>query len=100
MKLLATTACLLAPGLTIGALLGISTGAVWSLFWPGVPGGAFALVGSAAFLAISMKMPITAVLLILEFTRMNQDFLVPLLLAVAGAMAAAHLCAQRAGGKA
>lgn len=108
LKLLATTACLLAgaegglltPGLTIGALLGVATGAVWNLLCPGVQGGAFALVGGAAFLAVSMQMPITAVLLALEFTRMDQDFLIPLLLAVSGAMVAAHLCARCVGGRA
>ena len=52
---------LLTPGLSIGALLGIILGGFWNYAWPGVPLGAFAIVGSAAFLASVMKMPLTAV---------------------------------------
>jgi H+/Cl- antiporter ClcA len=100
LKLLSTTASLrvgaegglLTPGLTIGALLGLVFGRVWSVWWPGASSGGFALVGAAAFLAVSMQMPLTAVVLVFEFTRADHDFLVPVLLAVAGAMAAAELC--------
>ncbi len=95
LKLAATTACLrggaeggmLTPGMTIGALLAIVLGAGWSLLWPGTPSGAFAIVGATAFLASSMTMPLTAVALIVEFTRVDHDFLVPILIAVGGAMA-------------
>jgi H+/Cl- antiporter ClcA len=38
-----------------------------------------------------MQMPITAVLLTLEFTRIDHDFLIPMLLAVAGSIAACRL---------
>src|SRR4029077_10606461 len=37
---------LLTPGLSIGALLGIILGGFWNYAWPGVPLGAFAIVGS------------------------------------------------------
>ncbi len=95
LKLVATTACLrggaeggmLTPGMTIGALLATVLGAGWSMFWPGTPLGAFAIVGATAFLSASMTMPLTAVALIMEFTRVDHDFLVPILLAVGGAMA-------------
>jgi hypothetical protein len=40
------------------------------------------LIGSAAFLASSMKMPLTAIVLIFEFTRVGHDFLIPISLAV------------------
>ena len=95
LKLAATTACLrggaegglLTPGMTIGAMLATVLGAGWSVLWPGTPLGAFAIVGAGAFLASSMTMPLTAVALIVEFTRVDHDFLVPILLAVGGAMA-------------
>ena len=41
----------LTPGLANGALLAIILGGAWSLVWPGVPLGAFAIIGAAAFLA-------------------------------------------------
>jgi hypothetical protein len=40
------------------------------------------LIGRAAFLASSMKMPLTATVLIFEFTRVGHDFLIPISLAV------------------
>jgi H+/Cl- antiporter ClcA len=49
--------------------------------------GAFAIVAGTAFLASSMKMPITALVLMVEFTRVDHDFLVPMLCAVAGLFA-------------
>ncbi|UVE68255.1 chloride channel protein [Burkholderia pyrrocinia] len=85
---------LLTPGLANGALLGVVLGGLWSLVWPGASIGGCALVGATAFLAASMQMPITAVVLLLEFTRANHDSLVPMLLAVAGALVA-YRFAQR-----
>lgn len=86
---------LLTPGLSNGALLACIFGVVWNHFWPGTALGAFAIVGAAAFLATSMKMPITAVVLILEFTRVNQDFLIPILFAVTGSIATSMLINKR-----
>ncbi|PFH29981.1 chloride channel protein [Burkholderia sp. JKS000303] len=79
---------LLTPGLANGALLGVVLGGLWSLVWPGASIGGCALIGATAFLAASMQMPITAVVLLLEFTHANHDSLVPMLLAVAGSLVA------------
>jgi H+/Cl- antiporter ClcA len=83
---------LLTPGMTIGALLATILGGLWAFIWPGNPLGAFALIGAAAFLASSMRMPLTAIALILEFTRVGQDFLFPIIFAVSGSLAADRLC--------
>lgn len=85
---------LLTPGLANGALLAIVLGGLWSLFWPGTPVGAFAIIGATAFLASSMNMPLTAIVLLAEFTRIDHDFLVPMLFAVAGSIAVNRLCAR------
>lgn len=85
---------LLTPGLANGALLGIVLGGLWSAVWPGASLGGCALIGATAFLAASMQMPVTAVVLLLEFTRANHDSLVPMLLAVAGSLVA-YRFAQR-----
>jgi len=85
---------LLTPGLANGALLGVVLGALWSLVWPGASIGGCSLIGATAFLAASMQMPITAVVLLLEFTRADHDSLVPMLLAVAGSLVA-YRFAQR-----
>ncbi len=52
------------------------------------------LVGATAFLAASMQMPITAVVLVFEFTRVGHDFLIPVLFAVGGALLAFQACAK------
>ncbi|MGB8417058.1 chloride channel protein [Paraburkholderia sp.] len=85
---------LLTPGLANGALLAIVLGGVWSLFWPGASAGAFAVVGATAFLATSMQMPITAVVLMFEFTRVGHDFLIPVLFAVGGAAMGFRACVK------
>ena len=85
---------LLTPGLANGALLAIVLGGAWNLIWPGTSSGAFAIVGAAAFLAASMQMPLTAVVLILEFTRVSHDFLIPILFAVAGSVSTFKLLAK------
>ncbi|MBV8177162.1 MAG: chloride channel protein [Verrucomicrobia bacterium] len=86
---------LLTPGLSIGGLLGIVLGSLWNYAWPTGSLAPFAIVGGAAFLACSMKMPLTAIVLTLEFTRVGHDFLVPISLAVAGSFTVFHLCTQR-----
>ncbi|HEX3637659.1 MAG TPA: chloride channel protein [Paraburkholderia sp.] len=85
---------LLTPGLANGALLAIVLGGAWSLFWPGASFGAFAVVGATAFLAASMQMPITAVVLVFEFTRVSHDFLIPVLFAVGGAVLSFQGCVK------
>jgi H+/Cl- antiporter ClcA len=85
---------LLTPSLALGALLATVLGALWSLVWPDAPPGAFAVVGAAAFLATAQKMPITATVLALEFTRVTHDALFPILFAVSGAAGAGLLCAR------
>jgi H+/Cl- antiporter ClcA len=83
---------MLTPGMTIGALLATVLGGLWTMMWPGEPLGAFALVGAGAFLAASMKMPLTAIALVLEFTHVPQDVLFPVIFAVSGSCAADRLC--------
>ncbi|WP_144143141.1 chloride channel protein [Paraburkholderia sp. BCC1884] len=85
---------LLTPGLANGALLAIVLGGIWSAMWPGASLGAFAVVGASAFLAASMQMPITAVVLVFEFTRVGQDFLIPVLFAVGGSLLAFRACVK------
>jgi chloride channel protein, CIC family len=86
---------LLTPGLSVGGLLGIVLGTFWNHAWPAGSLGAFAIVGSAAFLASSMKMPLTAIVLMMEFTGMGHDFIIPISLAVAGSVCVFQWCAEQ-----
>ncbi|WP_313816281.1 chloride channel protein [Cupriavidus sp.] len=87
---------LLTPGLACGALLAVAGGALWNIALPGISPGACAIVGGAAFLAASMRMPLTAIVLVAEFTHLPYALAPPLLLAVAGAVWAQKLCADHA----
>lgn len=82
---------LLTPGLTLGALIAVALGQV-----TGLPTGACAIVGATAFLAVSMRMPITAILLMMEFTRAGHDFLIPILAATVASVGTDALLRKRA----
>lgn len=86
---------LLTPGLACGALLSCFVGGIWALYFPGSSIGAYALVGAAAFLSTSMKMPLTAIVLVLELTHFDYDLLPPLLIAVAGSYMTSLLMAKK-----
>ena len=100
---LATAACLgsgapgglFTPTITFGAVLGGLAGAAWAWLWPGVPIGACAVIGAGAMLAASTQGPISAIVLLLELTRRLDTLMVPLMLAVAGAVLTARLIEAR-----
>lgn len=73
---------LLTPGFSNGALLAIVLGGLWNMVWPGVSPGAYALVGAIAFLASSMSMPYTALVLMFDLTSYDPVMLIPASLAV------------------
>lgn len=106
LKPLVTAACLgsgargglLTPAVATGALLGALTGNLWDLLWPGAPTAAFAIIGAAAVLATTQRAPLCAILLIMEFTHTGLDLLVPMLIAVTGAMLTARFLRSVASG--
>jgi H+/Cl- antiporter ClcA len=76
----------LTPSLAIGGALAALLGGPWSRIWPGVPAGAFSIVGAAAFLSATMH-PLAAVIITAELARVDVAFLVPTICAVAGSSA-------------
>lgn len=86
---------LLTPSLADGALLAVVLGGCWNLIWPYSLLGSYAIIGAAAFLAAAQKMPLTAIILIFEFTRINFNFLIPILFAVTGSVAMFSFCTYR-----
>ncbi|MEI6791197.1 MAG: chloride channel protein, partial [Myxococcaceae bacterium] len=85
---------LLTPSLANGALFSFLLGSLWSFFWPGTNLNTYAIVGAAAFLASAQKMPITALILIFEFTRVNPSFLLPVALCILGASFTSKILAR------
>jgi H+/Cl- antiporter ClcA len=64
---------LLTPSLSIDALLGIILGSFWNHISPTGSLADFAIIGGAAFLAASMKIPLTGIVLTVEFTGIDQN---------------------------
>ena len=103
LKPLATIACvrsgtpggLFTPSLALGALVGAALGYGWSLVWPGVTPGLFALVGAAALLAATTQGPISTVVLLMELTGHDRSFVVPVILAVVTATLVARTIEPR-----
>jgi H+/Cl- antiporter ClcA len=83
---------LLTPSLANGALLAAALGGLWNNFWPIVPLAGFIAIGATSFLAAAQKMPLTAIVLMFEFTHIRFEFLVPIMLSVAGALVTCTLC--------
>lgn len=81
----------LTPSLALGATLGAILGTLWSAIWPGAPIAAFALVAASAFLASSMRAPLTALILVAEFTAQGWTLLLPSMVAIVGSLAISHL---------
>lgn len=75
---------LLTPGLANGALIGIILGGIWTVFSPGTALSAFAIVGAVSFLSSSMRMPVTAIILIMEMTQVQLSFIIPMILCITG----------------
>lgn len=86
---------LLTPSVANGALLAAFLGGIWNSIWPIEHFSAFIVLGATSFLAAAQKMPITSIILIFEFTHIHFDFLVPIMLAVAGAVLTSHLCERK-----
>lgn len=105
LKPLATGACLgsgapgglFTPTLTVGGLLGVAGGHAVALLWPqAAPDAATcALIGAGAMLAASTQGPVSAIVLLLELTRRLDSTMVPLMLAVAGAILVARTMEAR-----
>lgn len=94
LKLTAIIACLacgargglFTPTMMIGALAGSLLGHCWEHVMPGASLGCSAVVGACALLAASSQGPTSAVVMTLELTRHVDPTMVPILLAVSGAM--------------
>jgi H+/Cl- antiporter ClcA len=98
LKPLATVLCLgsgvpgglFTPSLATGALLGGALGALWSVWWPGVPSGLCAIVGAGALVAATTHGPLSSIVLMLELTGRDRSFILPMVLAVVGATVTAR----------
>ncbi|MBW4043286.1 MAG: chloride channel protein [Acidobacteria bacterium] len=85
----------LTPSVSIGAALGAAAALPVVHLLPGVSVAAGAVMGAAAFLAAAMEAPLTAAVLLIEFTGSDAQVVLPVLLAVAGATVVRRLVRRR-----
>ncbi len=103
LKLLASASCLgsgapgglFTPTITFGAVLGGLLGYGWTRIFIGTPLGGYAIIGAGAVLAAATQGPVSSVIMILELTWRIDPLMVPLLIAVAGAMLVARRLERR-----
>ncbi|MDQ2804025.1 MAG: chloride channel protein, partial [Pseudomonadota bacterium] len=86
---------LFTPTLTYGALLGGLLGHGWALLWADAAPGTYALIGAGAVLAATTQGPVSAMVMLMELTRRLDTLMVPMLIAVAGAVVVARLFESR-----
>jgi len=105
LKPIATALCLrtgaigglLTPSFATGAMLGLAGGLLWGRLWSGGSSLDYAMVGAAAFLAVTQRAALTAVVLTLELTRTDVSALPPMLLAVVLAVLVARVAGESTG---
>ena len=81
---------LITPSMMLGSTIAFAAAAAWNTFFPAMSSESAAVIGAAAFLGVSIKMPLTAIVFILELTYAPAALLMPLCITMAGAVATAR----------
>ena len=81
---------LITPSMMLGSTVAFAAAAAWNTFFPAMSSESAAVIGAAAFLGVSLKMPLTAIVFILELTYAPSALLMPLCITMAGAVATAR----------
>ena len=68
------------PSMMLGGLIAFLAACVWNVWLPRVDMGAAAFVGATVFLGVGQKMPITALVFMLELSRQSPALWLPLCL--------------------
>lgn len=103
LKPLATCACLgsgapgglFTPTLCVGALLGSLLGHAWTGLTASAFDGSYAIIGAGALLAAATQGPVSALVMMVELTHQLNLLVLPLLLAISGAVVTARAVEAR-----
>lgn len=77
---------LITPSMMLGSTVSFAAAAAWNSVFPAMPSESAAVVGAAVFLGVSLKMPLTAIVFVLELTYAPLSLLLPLCIGMAGAL--------------
>lgn len=73
------------PTMMLGGLIAFLSAYLWNCILPQVPLGAAAFVGATVFLGLAQKMMLTAIVFMLELSRLSPAYWLPMCLCTAGA---------------
>jgi H+/Cl- antiporter ClcA len=74
------------PSMMLGGLIALLAASAWNSILPPVPVIAAVVIGATVFLAIQQKMPLTAILFVLEITNVTPDIIMPISLCLLTAL--------------
>lgn len=77
---------LITPSMMLGSTISFAAAATWNSVFPEMPSESAAVVGAAVFLGVSLNMPLTAAVFVLELTYAPAALLMPLCTGMAGAV--------------
>lgn len=77
---------LITPSMMLGSTIAFAAAAAWNSLFSEMPSESAAVVGAAVFLGVSLKMPLTAIVFVLELTYAPLSLLLPLCIGMAGAL--------------
>lgn len=85
------------PSMMFGGLLAFLTAAAWNAAFPALPvsAGAAAFAGATAFLGLAQNMRVTAIVFMLELSRLSTAYWLPVCLCMGTAMLAQHAWAGK-----
>lgn len=81
---------LITPSMMLGSTVAFAAAAAWNAYFPTMSPESAAVVGAAVFLGVSLRMPLTALVFVLELTYAPAALLMPLCIGMAGALATAR----------
>ena len=71
------------PSMMLGGMLGLILAIAWNEFFPIVAPGMAAFVCAATYLGLAQRMPLTAVIFLLEMSRFSPEYLYPICVCLA-----------------
>ncbi|OAM27610.1 chloride channel protein [Eikenella longinqua] len=86
------------PSMMLGGLIAFAAACGWNVLLPGVDAGAAAFVGAVVFLGVAQKMPVTALVFMLELSRQSPALWLPLCLCMGLALGVYRLLPAGEGG--
>lgn len=79
------------PSMMLGGLIALLFALVWNVWLPEINVGAAAFVGAAVFLGVAQNMRLTAIVFVLEMSRLSTAYWLPVCICMATAMMMQHI---------